>query len=617
VTKKMSFGKLIIITIFFLLFFTGVSSAIISPPMLITTNLTSYYKLDENNGTIAVDSSGNNNNATITNGVWTVGRYGYGVDLTNNGKIVTDRKIPLSQLTSGKGLLITMWVRLDSKPDKDGYYYYDENILNAINQTTGKGFKIFYRYGDTGATKYTQIAFKVTYEGDATVTRFKLVNDLVTSKDRWIRITFYIDPYRTEIGLYSPENRGYYIYTETNKLGLNDTYLDFGGFKGAIDDIRIYEFVSPPSQTALDNEYEAMRIETRDLNNMSAIKPDQVSLTYAKELGGDVYAKIDDVTKAAVIFWVDMPSANVYTATIAKNNYYSTNVIIDATKGAGYRFQRIVAITPASNNAILEKFTLALLGREYDMSSVELQIYATEDVLAYSNYFDVQGNAQVYLDSEFVYKIVIKSPDGNYYYGQYRADPSGTTTVTIPPGDTQDYQYVTFKVYKGWKPYNTTIEIRVGGITLYDLQTGDDGVAAAYLKKTQRAEILVNTSEKRILTYPISDVYVIMIPSSEFNASVNTSAQEYNMSVANNTFNLLNVTKNFNAQASPAAKGIVSSFVLLTVMGGIAYRGFEASPIGIFVLIMLAIIGVTDWITAFISILAVVGLFIIRRGVSG
>jgi len=193
-----------------------------------------YWNFDENTGTTAIDRSGNGNNGTITNAIWSPGKYGEALDCDGSGDYVSIADSNSLDLTNS--LTISGWIYPTALQangtilTKSAWAYYTElhsdgKLLVYLTGTTSPG----YHSSNSAIPMNAWTHFSWTYDG-ANVKIY--INGQL---DRTIADTGNIS-----------------VTTGGVRIGSLNGLASGYEFKGKIDEINIYNYARTPAQVAYD-----------------------------------------------------------------------------------------------------------------------------------------------------------------------------------------------------------------------------------------------------------------------------------------------------------------------------------------------------------------------------
>lgn len=182
------------------------------------------------------------------------------------------------------------------------------------------------------------------------------------------------------------------------------------------------------------------------------------------------------------------------------------------------------------------------------------------------------------------------------------------------------YQPTTFIVMRDWTPLaGANVSVWYNGILQNMALTGNDGAAVFYLFPNRKYTITVNGTEKEVEVMPSMDTYYIMMPTSPY--TLTSYYQPYNYSLSSNQSVLSGIVNPATMEAmgfGELGKGIITSSVMWTVMAGssVLHLGMGVSAIGLLALIVMALLGMVSWFVVLLCGLTVVGVYILRGGLS-
>ncbi len=306
----------------------------------------------------------------------------------------------------------------------------------------------------------------------------------------------------------------------------------------------------------------------------------------------------------------DSIANGTYTITASKNNYTSESKTITVSGDCRVDF----TLTPIYKLTILARTSFGLYlnefqctiedqttGKRYTFNTTKGNVIAFLQTGWYSIYVTTDryyGSATVYLYGDKVVTVTVAEL------------PSGLQkqVVVYPP-----LHAITLKIVKGLKPLvdvPIVITDQYGNSTT--VYTDSYGRAVFWGNKTIKYTINVNNSEKVVELYPSESEYIIVIPKG-LNYTVNQTVQQY--TVVNGTWQwgLTGIAGNLSKQLSPSAKGIITAIVVWLAMFGTARFMQNASVVGLITLVILAVIGFADIITAVFCGLFVVGMYVLKR----
>ncbi len=203
------------------------------------SGLTQHLKLDENTGSINAFDSSSNGRGGILSGLegpyWVQGKYGSALDFDGSSEYIigTGTEFPTDNVGS-----VMMWVKSDSPSALDGFFSTEDGGKDKVGYIESGTFKMGVydgaawrtRSGGTVDTNWHHVAF--TFDGALGDAWLYVDSMLVDSDDgtSWTGGT----------GSATTYGRQYFTYG-----GLTAAYWD-----GAIDDIRVYDYVRTPAQIA-------------------------------------------------------------------------------------------------------------------------------------------------------------------------------------------------------------------------------------------------------------------------------------------------------------------------------------------------------------------------------
>ncbi len=200
-----------------------------------TGGLVGWWKLDEGSGSTAVDSSGNGHDGTLNN-MYDGDRVDGALYFDGNDSFVS---IPPLNLNSNT-VTISAWIKRDGE-QSEGY----TGLVYCRDGRTTAGLNL----GGTGAPDW-KINNELAYNWNETQAAWDWHSGLVVPDNKWIFAALVVEP--TRATLYMGEDEKLSSKTNTIDHGIeefdgvtrigHDTHTEGRYFKGAIDDVRIYNY---------------------------------------------------------------------------------------------------------------------------------------------------------------------------------------------------------------------------------------------------------------------------------------------------------------------------------------------------------------------------------------
>lgn len=211
-----------------------------------------YLDFNENKAQTANDKSGNNNTGTLTNGDWSVGRYGSGISAQENGVmdqvIVNDPADGGLDFSNSDSFTYSMWLNLESSNATPGFPF----KKGGINPSEA-GYSLWVPRPSAGA-------FACTYSDGDGVGIDQAVGPATSPyfNQEWFHVSCVMDRVAGEFRLYIDGKLVGIDTTLTEADGTNSQALRLGEdhlsreFNGKLDEVKIWNYARTPAQIAYD-----------------------------------------------------------------------------------------------------------------------------------------------------------------------------------------------------------------------------------------------------------------------------------------------------------------------------------------------------------------------------
>lgn len=271
--------------------------------------LVAYWKFDEGKGTLVRDASGNEHIGTVKDTKWVTGKVNYALSFENDGFV----EIPDHQeLRLQKDFTITAWIRKTQVSQKGK----SMGIVSKSSQDAWD-YDLFMSTSKMEHPAFYSDAFKST-DGD-----IEIISTTPITLNEWHHLAvirkgseakIYINGVVTGTATLSED-----LATSSKNLFIGHDHD--GGFKGSIDEVRIY------NRALKENEINAMmneQLDTRLSFKQIIIDPSFGGILEIADIDGDNYSDIVHAFwyNGAPLAWYEYRNAETWDRHIIRKNFY-------------------------------------------------------------------------------------------------------------------------------------------------------------------------------------------------------------------------------------------------------------------------------------------------------
>jgi hypothetical protein len=291
------------------------------------SSLVGHWNMNEGSGTMVHDSSGNGNNGTVVNSTWVAGKFGNALSFNGASGIVNLGNS--SSFSSSQSITLSMWIKFDLLAK---YGYTLAKTASYMVYASEGGLLHWWVYTTSGNYDMASVGAYADGAWHLTVCTF----DSTLSNQQ---MKIYIDGI-----LSNSHNLNGTIASTSNNLFLGAYEGSWRPFKGALDDVRIYNralsateiaaLYTLPDPAALANYYNYQDPVTNNTMLIHIDNPngnsDKIALVTCTNFFEDNRLTFQANNSAIVNIWTNLGQP-LFTLGVWNSENYTTTLTLDAS----------------------------------------------------------------------------------------------------------------------------------------------------------------------------------------------------------------------------------------------------------------------------------------------